>query len=220
MIFTFNNPGEHASLPVDRGPNSAPFWRNLLSNRCQEAKRYKQAFVWNWRVPSCLPQSSLRFPLVTLCVRECGPSVCRCVCMCLCVCDWECASVFRRCCFPQPWSNSVVTQSPCERFPASVLPPVDRLSLAGWVAECVWQRPAQSHWTPLPLHALLLLLVPLSLRSTHPPIRIDLLCQPLGLSAAATFAAVPASCVHTILTSYTCHSTTATVGFVCVHVCV
>lgn len=101
-------------------------------------------------MPSCLPQSSLRFPLVTLCVQECGLSVCWCVCMCLCVCDWECASVFRRCCFPQPWSNSVVTQSPCERFPASVLPPVDSLSLAGWVAECVWQRPAQSHWNPPP----------------------------------------------------------------------
>lgn len=135
--------------------------------------------------------------------------------MCLCVCDWECASVFRRCCFPQPWSNSVVTQSPCERFPASVLPPVDSLSLAGWVAECVWQRPAQSHWTPS-LH------IPHpSLRPAHPPIRIDLLCQPLGLSAAATFAAVPASCVHSILTSYTCHSTTASVefAFVCVCVC-
>lgn len=24
------------------------------------------------------------------------------------------------------------------------------LSLAGWVAECVWQRPPQSHWTPTP----------------------------------------------------------------------
>lgn len=84
-------------------------------------------------MPSCLTQSSLRFPLVTLCVQEHGLSVCWCVCMCLCVCDWECASVFRRCCFPQPWSNSVVTQSPCERFPASVLPPVGRLSLAGWV---------------------------------------------------------------------------------------
>lgn len=159
-------------------------------------------------MPSCLPQSSLRFPLVTLCVQECGLSVCWCVCMCLCVCDRECASVFRRCCFPQPWSNSVVTQSPCERFPASVLPPVDSLSLAGWVAECVWQRPAQSHWTPL------------RLRPTHPPIRIDLLCQPLGLSAAAALAAVPASCVHTILTSYTCHSTTAAVEFAFVCVCV
>lgn len=101
-------------------------------------------------MPSCLPQSSLRFPLVTLCVQEHGLSVRWCVCMCLCVCDWERASVFRRCCFPQPWSNSVVTQSPCERFPASVLPPVGRLSLAGWVAECVWRRPAQSHWTPHP----------------------------------------------------------------------
>lgn len=164
-------------------------------------------------MPSCLPQSSLRFPLVTLCVQEHGLSVRWCVCMCLCVCDWERASVFRRCYFPQPWSNSVVTQSPCERFPASVLPPVGRLSLAGWVAECVWQRPAQSHWTPHP-HPLP---SPLRLHPTLPPIRIDLLCQPLGLSAAATLTAVPASCAHTILTSYTCHSTTAGVncGFVC-----
>jgi len=54
-------------------------------------------------------------------------------CVYMCVCDWGCASVLRRCCFPQPWSNSVVTQSPCERFPASVLPPVDSLSPAGWV---------------------------------------------------------------------------------------
>lgn len=138
-------------------------------------------------MPSCLPQSSLRFPLVTLCVRlwQVCAGVCACVCMCLYVCDWECAAVFRRCCFPQPRSNSVVTQSPCERFPASVLPPVGRLSLAGWVAECVWQRPTQSHWAPL---SMLL-----------PPIRIDLLCQPLGLSAAAALAAVHASCVHILI---------------------
>lgn len=113
---------------------AACIW-NFSQTMCREAKRYKQAFVWNWRVPSCLPQSSLRFPWVTLCVRECSQSVRQCVFVrvYVCLCERECVGVFRRCCFPQPRSNSVVTQSPCERFPASVLPPVDSLSLAGWV---------------------------------------------------------------------------------------
>lgn len=94
------------------------------------------------------------FPGWLLCVCECVLSVRRRVYVCVTV---ECASVFRRCCFPQPWSNSVVTQSPCERFPASVLPPVDSLSLTGWGAECVRRRPAQSQRAPsppLPLHLL------------------------------------------------------------------
>ncbi len=60
----------------------------------------------------------------------------------MCAHLWEYTCVrLTRCWFPQLWSNSAVTQSPCERRSASALPPTSTPFVC--VCMCVWQ--------PLPL---------------------------------------------------------------------
>lgn len=88
---------------------------------------------------ACAQLPSSISPRVSLGDTLCG---CRALRACVCVCGRECACVFRRWRFPQPRSNSVVTQSPCERFPASALPPVHAASL--WPAE--WLSVSDRGW--------------------------------------------------------------------------
>ncbi len=60
--------------------------------------------------------------------------------MCAHVCECTCVRL-TRCWFPQLWSNSAVTKSPCERHSASALPPTSAAFVC--VCMCVCQ--------PLPL---------------------------------------------------------------------